>query len=327
MDNISHTMIGIALSRLGPMRAHPTAPVLLMLAANVPDVDAYGLAVDSYAYLAHHRGYGHALITAPLLALACVLLCKVVLGTRLHWSTWAFSLIAVLTHDVLDWTNPYGVRWLLPWSGEWFSLGTTMAWDPVIVVLLVFTAAMPALLRLIDAWLSNVKVQRPGAGWAWIALAGLVLYGGIRWGTQATAMRTLAAQSYRPPDIEEMALFPTTSSLTGWRGLVRVDGAVYELPFDLTKEFPYTTRLRLPLPDAELTRYIAAARTSRTAQAIEALNPVLHWEVSAKTHFAEVRMIDARFGTLAEPKLLATMKVRTDGKVMTERLEVGAGVY
>jgi membrane-bound metal-dependent hydrolase YbcI (DUF457 family) len=293
----------------------------------VPDADGYGMAIDSYTYLAQHRGYGHALITAPLLALACVLLCRAVIGTRVQWSTWLFSLIAVLGHDVLDWTNPYGVRWLLPWSGEWFHSSTILPWDPVILGIAVFTAAMPALLRLIDAWMLNVRMARPGAGWTWLALAALLAYGGVRWSTQARAVRMMGSGSYRNLEPTEMKAYPVRSSLTAWRGLVSVDGAMYELPVDTTTEFPYATRFRFEAPDPEVANLIAAARTSNAVQAVEALGPVVFWVVRAQAGVSEVRMVDARFGTLAEPDLEAVVRVRPDGKVMTEKLIVGSDVY
>jgi inner membrane protein len=42
------------------------------------------------------------------------------------------SLIAAATHPLLDWTNNYGVRPLLPWSGRWFYGDLVFIVDPYI---------------------------------------------------------------------------------------------------------------------------------------------------------------------------------------------------
>ena len=46
------------------------------------------------------------------------------------------SLIVSGTHPLLDWTNNYGVRLLLPWSGKWFYGDLVFIIDPFIWLLL-----------------------------------------------------------------------------------------------------------------------------------------------------------------------------------------------
>jgi len=87
------------------------------LAANAPDMDTYGFFTDSLTYLQVHRGYTHALVFAPLVALVPLLLVKVFTRTRLTMATaitYIGCLVAVLSHLLLDWTNVYGVRLMLP---------------------------------------------------------------------------------------------------------------------------------------------------------------------------------------------------------------------
>jgi inner membrane protein len=48
----------------------------------------------------------------------------------------AASLIAAATHPLLDWTNNYGVRPFLPWSGRWFYGDFVFIMDPYIWLVL-----------------------------------------------------------------------------------------------------------------------------------------------------------------------------------------------
>src|SRR5512135_3523059 len=121
MDNITHTLVGLMLSRAGlgrgEARSEKGATLMIMLAANSPDMDTYDFLTDPLAYLQVHRGYTHALPFAPLVALVPLLLVKAFTRTRFTLATlatYAGCLIAVLSHLLLDWTNVYGVRLMLP---------------------------------------------------------------------------------------------------------------------------------------------------------------------------------------------------------------------
>src|SRR5580704_2587161 len=123
MDNITHTLVGLMLSRAGfdssQDRGEKGVPLMLMLAANAPDIDTFNLFNDNLSYLQVHRGYTHALPFAPLVALVPLLLVKAFTRTRFTLATlaaYAGCLIAVLSHLLLDWTNVYGVRLMLPFN-------------------------------------------------------------------------------------------------------------------------------------------------------------------------------------------------------------------
>jgi inner membrane protein len=40
------------------------------------------------------------------------------------------SAVSILTHPTLDWTNEYGMRWLMPFSGRWFYGDALFIIDP-----------------------------------------------------------------------------------------------------------------------------------------------------------------------------------------------------
>src|ERR1044071_456561 len=153
MDNVTHTLVGLMFSRAGGFsrgqaRAEKGASVAIMPAANAPDMDTYNFFTDSLTYLQVRRGYTHALLFAPLVALVPLLLVKAFTRTRFtltSLATYAGCLIAVLSHLLLDWTNVYGVRLMLPFNAKWYRLDSTDIIDPVILGILLLAVSAPAL--------------------------------------------------------------------------------------------------------------------------------------------------------------------------------------
>ena len=69
MDNLTHTLVGLMMSRCGIDRGERGTAAVMMLAANAPDIDAYPFFTDQLDYLEIHRGYTHALAFSPFIAL------------------------------------------------------------------------------------------------------------------------------------------------------------------------------------------------------------------------------------------------------------------
>src|ERR1700682_3577640 len=169
MDNITHTLVGLMLSRAGLNRGEKGTPLMLMLAANAPDMDAYPFFTNNLDYLQIHRGYTHAFLFAPLVALVPLLLVKAFTRTRftlVTLATYAGGLIAVLSHLLLDWTNVYGVRLMLPFSAKWYRLDSTDIIDPVILGVLILALGAPALSGLVTSEIGGRKSPGPSRGWA-----------------------------------------------------------------------------------------------------------------------------------------------------------------
>lgn len=147
MDNLTHSLVGATAAKAGLERLSPGATLLCILAANSPDADvAILLFGDRWDYLQHHRGITHSIIGTAFLALLLPLIFYAVdrLWARLrgHPPKTQFrglliaSLIVSATHPLLDWTNNYGVRPLLPWSPRWFYGDLVFIIDPFLWVVL-----------------------------------------------------------------------------------------------------------------------------------------------------------------------------------------------
>ena len=131
MDNLAHTLVGAALGMAGLKRKTGLGLATLMIAANLPDLDASGFFVGEN--LAWRRGWTHgpiALAVLPLLlAIAMVAFDRWQMrrGTRpdgrlpvrFGWVL-ALAYIGILSHPLLDFLNTYGIRCLMPFSDQWF---------------------------------------------------------------------------------------------------------------------------------------------------------------------------------------------------------------
>ena len=143
MDNLAHSLVGLAASKAGLERLSPGATAVCILAANAPDIDFIAaLSGDRWTVLHHHRGFSHSIAGVALLgfiipALFCLIeRVKVKLRggeIRFRFSgLLTASLVTIITHPLLDWTNSYGVRPLLPWNGKWFYGDLVFVVDPVL---------------------------------------------------------------------------------------------------------------------------------------------------------------------------------------------------
>jgi inner membrane protein len=159
MDNLCHTLVGAALAQSGLKQRSPLGTATLLLAANLPDLDALSLAWGSTAGLAFRRGWTHgvlAILLWPLL-LAAAMVAFDRAGARRgarFWPLAGLAAIGVVSHLLLDLLNTYGVRWLMPFSNRWYYGDT-----PFIVDVWVW-------LILAVGVLLSVRRERRGTG-AW----------------------------------------------------------------------------------------------------------------------------------------------------------------
>jgi inner membrane protein len=169
MDNLTHSLVGLAAAKAGLERLSPGATAVCVLAANAPDADILGVLGGRWFYLQHHRGITHSIVGTLTLALLIPVL--------FYFGDWLIarlrgrnrlvrfkglllaSVLMSLSHPLLDWTNNYGVRPLLPWSGKWFYGDLVFIVDPWIW-LTVGGAA----------FLLTAKTRLRTLGWAMLAL-------------------------------------------------------------------------------------------------------------------------------------------------------------
>ncbi|MGQ0713649.1 MAG: metal-dependent hydrolase [Gemmatimonadaceae bacterium] len=140
MDNLAHTLAGLAIAEAGLRRKTALGATTLAIAANLPDVDALIYLVgDGVDALAFRRGWTHGILAMAVLP---VLLAAIMLGVgKLPGNSpdrpvasWRWllvlSAVGVWSHPLLDLLNTYGVRLLMPFSGQWFYGDALFIIDP-----------------------------------------------------------------------------------------------------------------------------------------------------------------------------------------------------
>lgn len=320
MDNITHSLVGLMLSRAGGFhpktRGERGATVAIVLAANAPDMDTFNFLNDSLSYLQVHRGYTHALAFAPLVALVPLLLVKAFARTRFSWmtlATYAGCLTAVFSHLLLDWTNVYGVRLMMPFSAKWYRLDITDIIDPVILGILVLAVAAPALSGLLTSEIRGRKSSGPRAGWAWFALLAVLLYDTGRWVAHDRAVSIVDAFTYHGAPAERVSVFPVRFTVMRWRAIVEGDGFIYEVPVDLTRDFDSTGgHTEYPAISSPA---IDAARTTRTFQVFESFDQLPFWTLLPVDDMVRVELLDLRFGSVQRPGFEAVAFVEPGGRI------------
>jgi inner membrane protein len=177
MDNLTHSLVGLVAAKAGLERLSPMATTVCVLAANAPDLDILTTLGGKWFYLHNHRGITHSIVGTLALALLTPALFYtgdlILARIRKREPRVKFrglliaSLILSASHPLMDWTNNYGLRPLLPWSGQWFYGDLVFIVDPWIWLALGGAAFLLASKRL---WQISL--------WAALALivTGLILF-------------------------------------------------------------------------------------------------------------------------------------------------------
>jgi inner membrane protein len=186
---------------MGLKRKTGLAMPTLIIAANIPDIDAVAVLLGGHQHLAIRRGITHgpiAMVVLPLL----------LWGVMLWFDRWqarwgkrpdkrlpihkgwllALAYIACLSHPLFDWFNSYGVRLLEPFSSRWFYGDALFIVDPWVLAMM--GAAV---------WISLKRERKGSSRWAYPAhmgFGGIVAYVGLN-----LAISSLATARYDGPDM------------------------------------------------------------------------------------------------------------------------------
>lgn len=165
MDNLTHSLVGAALGQTGLKRLSGLGMPTLIIAANIPDIDA-ACSVYGSAALAMRRGLTHGPVAMALLPLLLT-------GAMIAFDRWQahrgtrpverlpvrfaplllLAVIGTLSHPAFDWLNSYGIRLLEPFSHRWF-------YGDALFIIDVWIWAL-----LIGGWFWTRRAERSGGDW------------------------------------------------------------------------------------------------------------------------------------------------------------------
>ena len=226
MEPITHFMTGACLARSGFNRKAAYATLAMTMAAEAPDLDVLWSANGPVAGLQHHRGITHTLIGLPvdgLIVLGVVWLvhrwrmrrarvaesksgtggdlanARALTAAPVRWALlYGLTLIALLSHLLLDWTNNYGLRPFFPFNAHWYAASIVFIFEPVLFAVLLTALVAPALFGLIGGEVGARRETFRGRGWAIFALAAMVALWGWREVEHNEAVEMASTASYGP---------------------------------------------------------------------------------------------------------------------------------
>jgi len=181
MDNLTHSLAGAVLGQIGLKKKTGLGMATLIIAANVPDIDAFAVLLGGQHHLAIRRGITHGPIAMAILPFLLA-------GLMIWFDRWqtkrgkrpadrlplhkgwllALAYIGTLSHPALDWLNSYGVRVLEPFSSTW------IAGDTIFIIDIWIWIALIA-----GFWISRRREKQGIANWqrpAWISFTAICAY-------------------------------------------------------------------------------------------------------------------------------------------------------
>jgi inner membrane protein len=228
MEPVTHFLTGACLSRSGLNRKTAYATLAMTLAAEAADMDIFWGFHGPVTGFGHHRGITHTFLGAPVVAL--VVTAAVWLFDRVRkkrpriradwFLVWLFSLVAALSHILLDWTNNYGVRPFFPFNPRWYSLDLVFIFEPVIFLGLVLGLVIPAILGMADREMGVRKKGFRGRGWAIAALCLMLVVWCVRWGEHKRALQLVANTRFGSEPMLRAAAEPYPGNPFHWHAIV-----------------------------------------------------------------------------------------------------------
>jgi inner membrane protein len=210
MDNLTHSLVGALLGQMGLKRKTGLAMPTLIIAANIPDIDAVATLLGGQEHLALRRGITHgpiAMLVLPLL----------LWGVMLWFDRWqtkrgkrpgkrlpvhkggllALAYIGCLSHPLFDWFNSYGIRLLEPFSSQWIY------GDTLFIIDIWLWAAL-----IVGVWISQRRERKDASNWrapafmSFAAICAYILANGLITGRmEANATDALQSRFAVTPDL------------------------------------------------------------------------------------------------------------------------------
>jgi inner membrane protein len=324
MDPLTHTATGVFLSRAGLNRWTPLALPIVVLAANAPDIVT--LAGGPLNYLHYHRHLTHSLVAMPVLAIAVVALVRLAGRKPVRWAgAFLAALVAVASHLLLDYTNVYGIRLLLPFSNSWQRLDLTPVVDLWIWTAILVAFAGPFLARMVTAEIRSGKTKNPthGRGFAWAALLFFLAYNGSRAALHTRAVAMLDSRIYRGAEPVRVVALPSQNPLV-WRGLVEAQEFYALEEINLAGPFDPNAGQFFYKPEANPA--LDAARRTETFRVFLGFAQFPFWRliaVSDPPNGKQVDVLDMRFGSPNDPAFRAGALIDGKGNVVKTDLQIG----
>ncbi len=318
MFNSTHTLLGIAIAKSGLDRWTNHATATAVIASNFPDLDSFTLFADSAAYLEQHRGITHSVFAVPFMA---AFLAAVIYGFSLRSRSpatfrgvFGISLIVMMTHPLLDYLNPYGMRPFLPFDDTWIFGDTLFIIDPVLDAIL--------LMGIIGGYLFPRRRVVCGA----VGLVVMVFYIGVRVELRSQALVSLAEFVETIPETSGSDVLPQMLNPFRWTGIVESETKLWKLTID-TRTGPGEPVLEIDkMPDSVATRKAAQAATAAVLLDFARFPFMLEQKLEDgyRVYFVDFRFFNQVNGLASAVVLDGDLNIVSDDWSFNRQVEVGS---
>jgi inner membrane protein len=332
MDNITHSLAGLALSQIGFNRKTRYATAALIVSSNIPDIDvAWSGGGNGINYLAHHRGITHSIVGVAALAVLTAALFAYLASNRPARKptprlNWRWLLIACVLgtacHVLLDFTNAYGVRPFLPFSGHWYAWDIMFIVDPLLLAVLVASLSLPAVLRLVS---EEIGAKRLPARWgAWLALLSMVAIWTVHDFAHRRVLTQLDSHVYGQENPVRVGAFPTGANPFEWTGVVETGSALFVFradPRSDSVDLDHANVFPQPDLDSRSAAALATAMKTRTGRVFADFARFLWPQITGTGNGFAVMLRDLRF-----PGWGASVVLDDELHVISQRFTFQAGL-
>ena len=234
-------MTGAVLARSGFNRKAAYATAVMVLAAEVPDLDMLWSFIGPHAgpivAFQHHRGWTHTFLGAPLEAAILVSIfwlfhCWHAQNrpsakppkAPVRWGLlFLFALLALLSHLLLDWTNNYGLRPFFPFNSRWYAGSFVYIFDPVLFCVLLLALIAPSLFGLINSEVGALKPAFRGQNWAIAGLLAMLTLWTWRVVEHNKALQLAQSGDYNGATVLRTSASPQPANPYRWNTVVETD--------------------------------------------------------------------------------------------------------
>lgn len=189
MDNIAHTLSGLATRDVAPKSLFKSKPFfwVALVVANIPDMDIFAWFVSQEFYFRVHRGITHSVFLIPLWGLLGAAACYFISKKRVpFFKAWLWYSIIVIVHVTVDWITSYGTALFAPLSEKTYSAHLFPIVDIWFLLPLV-------ILLLVGKFFSEQRRKV-----AVIVISFLLIYGGFRF-TMKSSAENMVEKRYGVP--------------------------------------------------------------------------------------------------------------------------------
>jgi inner membrane protein len=316
LEPLTHFLTGACLGRAGLNRKTALATLTLTLATESPDIDMLAYFGGSVTGFAHHRGFTHSLLGAPVLALLILAIVRGIYAlmkarghetkTPINWKLlYLYAVFGCLIHLLQDFTNNYGIRPFAPFNFKWYSWDIVFILDPIMMVALLLGLFVPGLLRLVSDEVGAAKQQFRGRGGAIAALVCLVLVILVRDIEHRRALNLLNSVTYQNQEALRVSAYPKPLSPFEWNGVVETSNFFQLLPVNVSTGQLDPDNQSLIRYKPEETAVTLAAKKSRLGRVYLdwAKYPLVETQKLPGTEGYQVTFADLRFAETRVPGL------------------------